>query len=157
MKTELEQAAADMQSKVGVVTAPGSVMRVNDADGMSVSIRVDRFDILFARPVIASDGSLSGHYCWAVCFEVGFDQGGPQNVRLLKMANIRQERDDLIRFTDHRGRSCYIESIDVIDTAKKADFKMWRKYKAENEAAFAARYADFTDEAMEMALNYERN
>jgi len=145
-----------MQEKIDRINVPGAVVVVDVGDADSIRILVDRFDILIARPVIGADGSVSGHYYWAVCFEVGFDQGGPQNVRLFKMENVREERPDLFHFRDHRGYSCFIETIDEIDDAKKADFKRWREYKKQNQKAFDRLYQNFTDEAMVMALNWEK-
>lgn len=145
-----------MQEKIDGITAPGSVVVVDLGGSDTVRILVDRFDILFSRPVIGADGSVSGHYYWAVCFEMGFDQGGPQNVRLFKMENVKEERSDLFRFRDHRGYSCFIETIDEIDDAKKADFKKWREYRKQNQKAFDRLYQNFTAEAMEMALNWEK-
>jgi len=156
MQQELEAVKQKMQEKIDGITAPGSVVVVDIGGSDSVRILVDRFDILFARPVIGADGSVSGHYYWAVCFEMGFDQGGPQNVRLFKMENVKEERSDLFRFRDHRGYSCFIETIDEIDDAKKADFKKWREYRKQNQKAFDRLYQNFTDEAMEMALNWEK-
>ncbi len=156
MQQELEAVKQRMQEKIDRITAPGSVVVVDIGGADSVRILVDRFDILFARPVIGVDGSVSGHYYWAVCFEVGFDQGGPQNVRLFKMENVREERPDLFLFRDHREYSCFIETIDEIDDAKKADFKKWREYLKQNQKAFDSLYQNFTAEAMEMALNWEK-
>jgi len=156
MQQELEAVKQRMQAKIDRITAPGSVVVVDIGDSVSVRILVDRYDILFARPVIGADGSVSGYYYWAVCFEVGFDQGGPQNVRLFKMENLREERPDLFLFRDHREYSCFIESIDVIDDEAKADFRRWREYKKNNKKAFDRLYQNFTAEAMEMALNWEK-
>jgi len=156
MQQVLEAVKQQMQEKIDRITEPGAVVVVDVGIPESVRIFVDRFDILFPRPIIGADGSVSGHYYWAVCFEVGFDQGGPQNVRLFKMDNVREERDDLIRFTDHREYSCYIESLDVIDTKGRSDFKQWRQYKNYRMDAFERLYANFTSEAMEMALNWEK-
>ena len=156
MQQELEAVKKQMQEKIDRITEPGAVVVVDIGIPESVRIFVDRFDILFARPIIGADGFVSGHYYWAVCFEVGFDQGGPQNVRLFKMENVREERDDLIRFTDHREYSCYIESLDVIDTKGRSDYKQWRQYKNYKMDAFERLYANFTGEAMEMALNWEK-
>jgi len=156
MQQELDAVKQQMQKKIDRITEPGAVVVVDIGIPESVRIFVDRFDILFARPIIGADGSVSGHYYWAVCFEVGFDQGGPQNVRLFKMENVQEERDDLIRFTDHREYSCYIESLDVIDTKGRSDFKQWRQYKNYKMDAFERLYANFTAEAMEMALNWEK-
>jgi len=156
MQQELDAVKQQMQEKIDRINVPGSVVVVDVGLSDSIRILVDRFDILFARPVIGADGSVSGHYYWAVCFEVGFDQGGPQNVRLFKMENVREERPDLFRFRDHRGYSCFIETIDEIDDAKKADFKKWREYRKQNQKAFDRLYLNFTAEAMEMALNWEK-
>lgn len=156
MQQELETVKQRMQEKIDGITAPGSVVIVDIGGADSVRILVDRFDILFARPVIGADGTVSGHYYWAVCFEVGFDQGGPQNVRLFKMDNVREERSDLFRFRDHRGYSCFIETIDEIDAVKKADFKKWWEYRKQNQNAFDRLYQNFTAEAMEMARNWEK-
>ena len=156
MQQELEAVKQKMQEKIDGITAPGSVVVVDIGGADSVRILVDRFDILFARPVIGADGSVSGHYYWAVCFEMGFDQGGPQNVRLFKMENIKEERADLFRFRDHREYSCFIETIDEIDDDKKADFKKWWEYRGQNQKAFDRLYQNFTAEAMEMALNWEK-
>jgi hypothetical protein len=156
MQQELEAMKQQMQEKIDGITAPGSVVVVDLGGSDTVRILVDRFDILFSRPVIGADGSVSGHYYWAVCFEMGFDQGGPQNVRLFKMENVKEERSDLFRFRDHRGYSCFIETIDEIDDAKKADFKKWREYRKQNQKAFDRLYQNFTAEAMEMALNWEK-
>ncbi len=156
MQQELEAAKQQMQKKIDRITAPGAVVVVDLGGSDSVRILVDRFDILFARPVIGADGALAGYYFWAVCFEVGFDMGGPQHVRLFKMKNVREERSDLFLFRDHRDYSCFIETIDEIDEAKKADFKRWREYREENQKAFERLYANFTAEAMDMALNWEK-
>ena len=156
MQQELEAVKQQMQEKIDGITAPGSVVVVDIGGDDSVRILVDRFDILFARPVIGADGSVSGHYYWAVCFEMGFDQGGPQNVRLFKMENVREERPDLFLFRDHREYECFIETIDEIDSAKKADIKQWREYKTQNQNAFERLYGNFIAEAMEMALNWEK-
>jgi len=157
MQQELEAAKTEMQGKIDRITAPGAVVFVDLGGSDFVRILVDRFDILFARPVIGADGALAGHYYWVVCFEVGFDMGGPQHVRLFKMENIKEERPDLFRFRDHRGYACFIEIIDVIDDAKKADFKRWREYKSKNQKAFDRLYRNFIAEAMEMALNHEKD
>ncbi len=156
MQQELEAVKKQMQVKIDRIIDPGAVVVVDIGTSESVRIPVDRFDILFARPVIGADGSVSGHYYWAVCFEVGFDQGGPQNVRLFKMDNVREERPDLFLFRDHRDYECFIESIDVIDTKGRSDFKQWRQYKNYKMDAFERLYANFTSEAMEMALNWEK-
>ncbi|OQA84963.1 MAG: hypothetical protein BWY28_02763 [bacterium ADurb.Bin236] len=156
MQQELDAVKQQMQEKIAGITEPGAVVVVDIGASESVRILVDRFDILFARPVIGADGSVSGHYYWAVCFEVGFDQGGPQNVRLFKMENVREERSDLFLFRDHREYSCFIETIDEIDDAKKADFKQWREYRGQNQKAFERLYQNFTAEAMVMALNWEK-
>jgi hypothetical protein len=156
MQQELDAVKQQMQEKIDRINLPGSVVVVDVGLSDSIRILVDRFDILFARPVIGADGSVSGHYYWAVCFEVGFDQGGPQNVRLFKMENVREERSDLFRFRDHREYSCFIETIDEIDDDKKADFKKWREYRGQNQKAFDRLYQNFTAEAMEMALNWEK-
>jgi len=156
MQQELEAVKQQMQEKIDRITTPGSVVFVDLGGSDYVRILVDRFDILFTRPVIGADGSVSGHYYWAVCFEMGFDMGGPQNVRLFKMENVREERADLFRFRDHRGYSCFIETIDEIDDDKKADFKRWREYRGGNQKAFDRLYQNFTAEAMEMALNWEK-
>ena len=156
MQQELEAVKQQMQEKIDRITAPGSVVFVDLGGSDFVRILVDRLDILFARPVIGANGALAGHYYWAVCFEMGFDQGGPQNIRLFKMENVREERSDLFRFRDHREYSCFIETIDEIDDAKKADFKKWREYRKQNQKAFDRLYQNFTAEAMEMALNWEK-
>lgn len=155
MQHELEAVKQQMQVKIDGITVPGSVVFVDLGGSDFVRILVDRFDILFARPVIGADGSVTGYYYWSVCYEMGFDQGGPQNVRLFKMENVREERSDLFHFRDHREYSCYIETIDEIDNVKKADFKKWREYKKQNQKAFDRLYQNFTAEAMEMALNWE--
>ncbi len=157
MQQELETVKQQMQEKIDRITAPGSKVFVDLGLSDYVRIFVDRFDILFARPILGADGAVKGYYYWAVCFEVGFDNGGPQNIRLFKMDGVQEDRDDLIRFKDHRGYSCYIESIDVIDTKVKADFKRWREYKKNNQKAFERLYSEFTAESMEMALNYEKD
>jgi len=157
MQQELEAVKQKMQEKIDRITAPGSVVVVDLGGSVSVRILVDRLDILFARPVIGADGALAGHFYWAVCFEVGFDQGGPQNVRLFKMENVREDRPDLFLFRDHREYSCFIESIDVIDDETKADFKRWLEYKSKNQKSFDRLYQNFTAEAMEMALNNEKD
>ncbi|OQA87733.1 MAG: hypothetical protein BWY28_01893 [bacterium ADurb.Bin236] len=156
MQQELDAVKQQMQEKIDRITEPGAVVVVDIGIPESVRIFVDRFDILLARPIIGADGSVSGHYYWAVCFEVGFDQGGPQNVRLFKMDNVREERDDLVHFTDHREYSCFIESLDVVDTMGRSDFKQWRQYKNYKMDAFERLYANFSSEAMEMALNWEK-
>ena len=156
MQQELDAVKQQMQEKIDRINVTGAVVVVDVGDADSIRILVDRFDILLARPVIGADGSVSGHYYWAVCFEMGFDQGGPQNIRLFKMENVREERSDLFHFRDHRGYSCFIETIDEIDDAKKADFKRWRKYREQNQKAFDRLYQNFTDEAMVMALNWEK-
>ena len=156
MQQELEDVKQLMQEKINRIIVPGAVVVVDIGIPESIRILVDRFDVLFARPVIGADGSVAGHYYWAVCFEAGFDQGGPQNVRLFKMENVREERSDLFRFRDHRGYSCFIETIDEIDDVKKADFKKWREYRKQNQKAFDRLYQNFTAEAMEMSLNWEK-
>ena len=156
MQQELEDVKQRMQEKIDRIIVPGAVVVVDIGIPESIRILVDRFDVLFARPVIGADGSVSGHYYWAVCFEAGFDQGGPQNVRLFKMENVREERPDLFLFRDHREYECFIETIDEIDSAKKADIKQWRDYKTQNQNAFERLYGNFIAEAMEMALNWEK-
>jgi len=156
MQQELDAVKQQMQEKIDRINVTGAVVVVDVGDADSIRILVDRFDILLARPVIGANGTVSGYYYWAVCFEMGFDQGGPQNVRLFKMENVREERSDLFHFRDHRGYSCFIETIDEIDDAKKADFKRWRKYREQNQKAFDRLYQNFTDEAMVMALNWEK-
>ncbi len=156
MQQELEAVKKQMQEKIDRITEPGAVVVVDIGIPESVRIFVDRFDILFARPIIGADGALAGHYYWAVCFEMGFDQGGPQNVRLFKIENVREERPDLFLFRDHREYECFIETIDEIDDAQKADFNRWREYKKQNQNAFERLYGNFTAEAMEMALNWEK-
>ena len=156
MQQELEDVKQLMQEKINRIIVPGAVVVVDIGIPESIRILVDRFDVLFARPVIGADGSVAGHYYWAVCFEAGFDQGGPQNVRLFKMENVREERPDLFLFRDHREYECFIETIDEIDSAKKADIKQWREYKTQNQNAFERLYGNFIAEALEMALNWEK-
>jgi len=156
MQQELEDVKQLMQEKINRIIVPGAVVVVDIGIPESIRILVDRFDVLFARPVIGADGSVSGHYYWAVCFEAGFDQGGPQNVRLFKMENVQEERPDLFLFRDHREYECFIETIDEIDSAKKADIKQWREYKTQNQNAFERLYGNFIAEALEMALNWEK-
>jgi hypothetical protein len=159
MINEIEAAKTEMQEKLDHVVAPGAVVVVDlgGAGGASdfVRIPVDRFEMLFARPVFGADGATAGHYFWAVCFEVGFDMGGPQHVRIFKMENVTEERPDLFLFRDQRGYDCFIESVDVIDDERRADFKRWREYKARNKEAFERLYGEFTAESLEMALNME--
>jgi hypothetical protein len=157
MMNELEAAKHAMQLKIDRITAPGAVVVVDLGGSDFVRILVDRFEILFARPVFGADGAVAAHSCWAVCFEVGFDLGGPQHVRLFKMENVTEERPDLFLFRDQRGYDCFIESVDVIDDERKADFKRWREYRARNKEAFNRLYGEFTAESMEMALNHEKD
>ncbi|OQA86906.1 MAG: hypothetical protein BWY28_02194 [bacterium ADurb.Bin236] len=157
MMNELEEAKQQMQGKIDRIAEPGAVVVVDLGGSDFVRILVDRFEILFARPVFGADGAVAAHCYWAVCFEVGFDMGGPQHVRIFKMENIREERPDLFLFRDQRGYDCFIESVDVIDEDRKADFKRWREYKAKNKEAFERLYGEFTEEAMEMALNHEKD
>jgi len=155
MQENLDASKNEMQKTVDRVLKPGSVVLVDSGDGFDIRLMVDRFDVLFARPVFGPDGSVQNHYFWAVCFEVGFDNGGPQNVRLFKMKDVKEIHPGLIEFTDHREWKCLLESIDEIDNASKRDFRRWRDYREKNRAAFERLYNDFTAEMMEMALNME--
>ncbi|HOP41189.1 MAG TPA: hypothetical protein PLI53_09115 [Geobacteraceae bacterium] len=156
MQENLETAKSEMQRVIDRILELGAVVLVDSGDGIDVRIVVDRFDILFARPVFGPDGAVADYYHWAVCFEVGFEVGGPQNVRLFKMKGLKEVHPGLICFTDHRDWKCFLESIDAIDEASKKDFRMWRGYKEKNKAAFERLYDELTSEMMEMALNWEK-
>ena len=157
MKETLEKEKQPMQSVVDWVLEPGAVLRAesSDPDGGVVRISVDRFDILFSRPVLNADGAVAGFYYWAVCFSMGFDFGGPQHIRTYKMMDMNQARENLIYFTDHRGDSCMLESLDEIDDDGRNEVRRWREYKEGKKEQFEKLYRDFTAEHMEMALNME--
>lgn len=157
MKETLEKEKRRMQSVVDRVVESGAVLRAesSDPDGGVVRISVDRFDILFARPVLDAGGAVAGFYYWAVCFSMGFDFGGPQYIRTYKMMDVKQARENLIYFTDHRGDACMLESLDEVDDDGRDEVRRWRKYKEGKKEQFERLCRDFTDEHMEMALNME--
>jgi len=157
MKEILEKEKQRMQSVVDRIMGPGAVLLVETGgpEGIDIRIQVDRFDILFARPILDAGGAVAGFYYWAVCFSMGFDFGGPQYIRTYKMMDVKQARENLIYFNDHRGDACMLESLDEIDDDGRDDVRRWRKYKREKKEQFDRLYSNFTDEHTEMALNME--
>lgn len=157
MKEILEVEKQRMQSVVDRILEPGAVLLAESPDSEvdAIRIEVDRFDILFARPVLDVDGAVAGYYYWTVCFSMGFDFGGPQHIRTYKMMNVNKAHENLLYFRDHRGDSCMLESLDEIDTHARAEVHRWRQYKEKKNEQFQRLYRDFTDEHTEMALNME--
>lgn len=157
MKEILEKEKQRMQSVIDRILEPGAVLRAEspEPDAGDVRISVDRLDILFARPVLDAGGAVAGFYYWAVCFSMGFDFGGPQYIRTYKMMDVKQERENLIYFRDHRGDACMLESLDEVDDDGRDEVRRWRKYKEEKKEQFERLYRDFTSEHTEMALNME--
>jgi len=155
MQKDLEAAKNEMQKTIDGILKPGAVVLVDSGDGFDIRLMVDRFDVLFAPPVFGPAGAVQDHYFWAVCFEVGFDNGGPQNVRLFKMKKVKEIHPGLIGFTDHRGWKCLLESLDEVDDVGRDDVRRWGEYKEEKKEQFDRLYRNFTDEHMEMALNME--
>jgi hypothetical protein len=127
-----------LQKKLRLINENGSILTITFEDGFGLRIMIDRFIVL---------DSETENEAKIMFRMVGYDNGGPQHIKIFDFTDIvpedpvneGEEDEQWVEFdmTDDQGRKYRVEMLlDIIDPAGVKTWKKWKEYRAVNAEFF---------------------